>query len=30
MARYEELTIDQGSDIALELECVNDDGSKRI
>ena len=29
MARYEELTIDQGSDVALELECVNDDGSKK-
>lgn len=29
MARYEEFTIDQGSDIALEIECVNEDGSKK-
>lgn len=27
MARYEEFTIDQGSDVAIQLDLVNDDGS---
>lgn len=27
MARYEEITIDKGSDIAIELHLNNDDGS---
>jgi len=29
MAQYEEITIDQGSDVALEIHLVNKDGSKK-
>lgn len=29
MARYEELTIDQGSDVAIEVHCITEDGSKQ-
>ena len=27
MARYEEIDIDQGADVAIELHLINDDGS---
>lgn len=29
MAQYEDLTIDQGSDVAIELRLVNQDGSAK-
>lgn len=29
MAQYEELTIDKGTDVAIEIHLVNEDGSKR-
>lgn len=29
MATYEDFTIDQGSDLALQIELVNPDGSKK-
>ena len=29
MAQYEEITIDQGADIAVEIHLVNKDGSKK-
>ena len=29
MAHYEDFTIDQGSDLALQLELVNPDGSTK-
>jgi hypothetical protein len=29
MARYEEITIDQGSNVAIEVQCINEDGSKK-
>jgi hypothetical protein len=29
MAHYEDLTIDQGSDIAIELRLINKDGTKK-
>lgn len=29
MAQYEEITIDQGSDVALEIHLVDKDGSKK-
>jgi len=29
MARYEELTFDQGTDVAVEIHCINEDGSKK-
>lgn len=29
MAQYEEFTIDQGSDVAVEIHCVDKDGSKK-
>jgi len=29
MARYEEFTIDQGSDVAIQLDLINDDGSPK-
>jgi hypothetical protein len=30
MAQYEDLEIDQGTDVVISLECFNTDGSKRI
>ena len=27
MAQYEEFTIDQGADVALEIHCINQDAS---
>ena len=29
MAQYEEFTIDQGADIALEIHCINEDTTKK-
>jgi len=29
MAQYEEITIDQGADIAVEIHLINKDGSKK-
>jgi len=29
MADYEEITIDQGADVAIELHLVEEDGSKK-
>ena len=29
MATYEEITIDQGADVSIELELVETDGSKK-
>lgn len=29
MARYEDLTIDQGSDVTIEIDLVEDDGSAK-
>ena len=29
MATYEDFTIDQGADLALQIELVNPDGSKK-
>jgi len=29
MAQYEEITVDQGADIAVEIHLVNKDGSKK-
>ena len=29
MAQYEEITIDQGSDVSLEIHLLNKDGSKK-
>lgn len=29
MARYEEITIDQGSDVSIELHVINSDGAAR-
>lgn len=29
MAQYEEFTIDQGADVALEIHCINKDTSKK-
>jgi|TARA_B100000287_G_scaffold174042_1_gene164183 hypothetical protein len=29
MAQYEELTIDQGSDVSIRLECINTNGTAK-
>lgn len=29
MARYQDLTIDQGADVAIEIDLVDEDGSKK-
>ena len=30
MAHYEDLTIDQGSDVTIQLELFNPDGSRKL